>query len=144
MFYSICTEDEWDVDCWDSRGHYTKGGECHSPANAVYFAHSIAERIFADIRVKYTDEGVKRFIQEACDADKVRVDSDEIDAFCKAVRQTYEAETVEEAVKETVAEAKAEVVKVADVNGDGKVNTADAVEAVKKVAKKRGPKKKAK
>ena len=53
-------------------------------------------------------------------------------------------ETVEEAVKETVAEAKAEVVKVADVNGDGKVNTADAVEAVKKVAKKRGPKKKAK
>ena len=52
-------------------------------------------------------------------------------------------ETVAEAVKETVAEAKAEATKVADVNGDGKVNVADAVEAVKKVAKKRGPKKKA-
>jgi hypothetical protein len=96
MFYSICEEDEWDVDCWDSQGHYTKGGECYSPANAVYFAHSIAKRIFADVRVKYTDEGVKRFIQEACDADKCRVDSDEIDAFCEAVRQTYLAETVEE------------------------------------------------
>lgn len=96
MFYSICGEDEWDVDCWDSRGHYTKGGECHSPANAVYFAHSIAERIFADIRVKYTTLGVKRFIQEACALDNVRVDPDEIDAFCDAVRQTYQAETVEE------------------------------------------------
>lgn len=53
-------------------------------------------------------------------------------------------ESVEDAVKETIAEAKAEVTKVADVNGDGKVNVADAVEAVKKVAKKRGPKKKAK
>jgi hypothetical protein len=96
MFYSLCEEDEWDVDCWDGQGHYTKGGECYSPANAVYFAHSIAQRIFADVRVKYTDEGVKRFIQEACDADKCRVDSDEIDAFCEAVRQTYDAETVEE------------------------------------------------
>ena len=53
-------------------------------------------------------------------------------------------ETAEEAVKETLAEAKAEVTKVADVNGDGKVDVADAVEAVKKVVKKRGPKKKAK
>ncbi len=96
MFYSICDEDEWDVDCWDSGGHYTKGGECYSPANAVYFAHSIAKRIFSDVRIKYTDEAVKRFIQEACDADKCRVDSDEIDAFCEAVRQTYLAETVEE------------------------------------------------
>ena len=52
-------------------------------------------------------------------------------------------ESVQEAVKETIAEAKAEATKVADVNGDGKVNVADAVEAVKKVAKKRGPKKKA-
>ena len=52
-------------------------------------------------------------------------------------------ETAEEAVKETLAEAKVEVTKVADVNGDGKVDVADAVEAVKKVAKKRGPKKKA-
>ena len=53
-------------------------------------------------------------------------------------------ETAEEAVKETLAEAKVEVTKVADVNGDGKVDVADAVEAVKKVVKKRGPKKKAK
>lgn len=59
-------------------------------------------------------------------------------------KMMFRKETFEEAVKETVAEAKAEVTKVADVNGDGKVNTADAVEAVKKVAKKRGPKKKAK
>ena len=53
-------------------------------------------------------------------------------------------ETASEAVAETVAEVKAEAVKVADVNGDGKVDVADAVEAVKKVTKKRGPKKKAK
>ena len=96
MFYSICEEDEWDVDCWDSGGHYTKGGECYSPANAVYFAHSIAKRIFADVRVKYTTLAVKRFIQEACAEEKLRVDSDEIDAFCEAVRHTYQAETVEE------------------------------------------------
>ena len=58
-------------------------------------------------------------------------------------KMMFKKETVEEAVKETIAEAKAEVTKVADVNGDGKVDVQDAVEAVKKVAKKRGPKKKA-
>jgi hypothetical protein len=96
MFYSICDEDEWDVDCWDGQGHYTKGGECHSPANGVYLAFNIADRIFADIRVRYTDEGVKRFIQEECDKSKYRVDSDEIDTFCKAIQDAYDAETVEE------------------------------------------------
>jgi len=48
-------------------------------------------------------------------------------------------ETAQEAVKETLAEAKVEATKVADVNGDGKVDIADAVEAVK-VVKKRGRK----
>ncbi len=95
MFYSICEEDEWDVDCWDSQGHYTKGGECYSPANGVYFAFSIAKKIFADVRVRYTDDGIKRFIQEECDKDKCRVDSDEIDAFCEAIQDAYETETVE-------------------------------------------------
>lgn len=96
MFYSVCEEDEWSQDCWDQAGHYTKDGECHSPANGVYLAYYIARRIFADIRVKYTDEGVKRFIQEECDKGKCRVDSDEIDRFCAEVRNTYESETVEE------------------------------------------------
>lgn len=59
-------------------------------------------------------------------------------------KMMFRKETLQEAVNETIAEAKAEVTKVADVNKDGKVNAADAVEAVKKVAKKRGPKKKAK
>jgi hypothetical protein len=96
MFYSICEEDEWSSDHWDGQGHYTKDGECHSPSNGVYLAYYIAQRIFADIRVKYTDEGVKKFIQEECDRGKCRVDSDEIDTFCKAVQDTYDAETVEE------------------------------------------------
>ena len=62
-------------------------------------------------------------------------------------KMMFKKETIEEAVKETIAEAKAEVTKVADVNKDGKVDVADAVEVVKTVkaaAKKRGPKKKAK
>jgi hypothetical protein len=96
MFYSICEEDEWSSDHWDAQGHYTKDGECHSPANGVYLAYYIARRIFADIRVRYTDEGVKRFIQEECDRGKCQVDSDEIDVFCKAIQDAYDAETVEE------------------------------------------------
>ena len=49
-------------------------------------------------------------------------------------------ETAQEAVKEVIAEAKAEAVKVADVNNDGKVDVADVIEVVKKT---RGRKKKA-
>ena len=49
-------------------------------------------------------------------------------------------ETAEEAVNEVIAEAKAEVTKVADVNKDGKVDVSDVVEVVKKT---RGRKKKA-
>jgi hypothetical protein len=49
-------------------------------------------------------------------------------------------ETAEEAVNEVIAEAKAEVAKVADVNKDGKVDVSDVVEVVKKT---RGRKKKA-
>jgi hypothetical protein len=41
-------------------------------------------------------------------------------------------ETAQEAVKEVLAEVKAEAAKVADVNNDGKVDIADAVEVVKK------------
>lgn len=41
-------------------------------------------------------------------------------------------ETAQEAVAEVAKEAVAEAAKVADVNGDGKVDIADAVEAVKK------------
>ena len=48
-------------------------------------------------------------------------------------------ETAEEAVNEVIAEAKAEVAKVADVNKDGKVDVSDVVEVVKKT---RGRKKK--
>jgi hypothetical protein len=77
-------------------------------------------------------------------------------------KMMFKKETAAEAVAETVAEVKAEVkeevakvaevaktevTKIADVNGDGKVDVKDAVEVVKKVktaAKKRGPKKKAK
>ena len=49
-------------------------------------------------------------------------------------------------LERAIAEAKAEATKLADVNKDGKVDAADVVyaaEEVKKVAKKRGPKKKA-
>jgi hypothetical protein len=62
-------------------------------------------------------------------------------------KMMFKKETAAEAVAEIKEEIKTEVTKVADVNGDGKVNVADAVEVVKKVktaAKKRGPKKKAK
>lgn len=44
------------------------------------------------------------------------------------VKMFTKKESAQEAVKEAFAEAKS----VADVNGDGKVNVADAVEAVKK------------
>jgi hypothetical protein len=65
-------------------------------------------------------------------------------------KMMFKKETAAEAVAEIKAEVKAEVTKIADVNGDGKVDVKDAVEAVKKTAtkvkaaaKKRGPKKKA-
>jgi hypothetical protein len=52
-------------------------------------------------------------------------------------------ETAKEAVEEVIAEAKAEVVKVADVNNDGKVDVADVADVVEAVKKTRGRKKKA-
>lgn len=96
MFYSICEEDEWSQDCWDQAGHYTKDGECHSPANGAYFMAALGKRIFKSIAVRYTDAAVRCFINEEEIQGRVKVTEDEIVKFLALVQSVYHEQTVEE------------------------------------------------
>ena len=96
MFYSICEEDEWSQDCWDHAGHYTKDGECHSPANGAYFMAALGKRIFKSIDVRYTDAAVRCFINEEEIQGEVKVTEDEIIKFLALVQSVYHERTIEE------------------------------------------------
>jgi hypothetical protein len=96
MFYSIADYDEWSQDCWDQAGHYTKDGECLSPACGAYFMAALGKRIFKSIDVRYTDAAVRCFINEEEIQGEVKVTEDEIVKFLALVQSVYHERTIEE------------------------------------------------
>ena len=96
MFYSIADYDEWSTDHWSVQGHYTKDGDCLSPANGAYFMAALGRRIFNTSLIRYTDAAIRLFISEEEAQGEVKVTEDEIVKFLALVQSVYHERTIEE------------------------------------------------